>query len=123
MLTTAFALLGGAVALGTVLAVLYLRRQGGGRPAWPFGALHGALALGGFAALLVALRGPPRGLMTGTAGFGALAAWFLGAAALLGGAILAGRLLRRRFGSALIGVHAAVAVCGLVILAAYVFVG
>lgn len=121
MLHTGFILLAVATALGTVLAVLYLWGEGRVRPPWPFGALHGLLALGGFALLLLALRGAPRGLVAGTAGFGVLAAWFLAAAALIGGGILAARLLRKRFGSALVGIHAAVAVTGFVILAAYVF--
>ncbi len=65
MLIAALVILGAAVLLGSVLAVLHLRRQGVAPPVF-LGALHGLLAISGFVCLLLALRGSPRGLETGT---------------------------------------------------------
>jgi hypothetical protein len=123
MLIAAFAILGAALLLGSVLAVLHLREPGAARPPRRFGALHGLLGIAGFLALLLALRGPARGLETGTASFGLIAAALVGLALLAGGGILATRLLRRRLPGALLGIHATLAVGGVVILAAYVLVG
>src|SRR6185437_14789825 len=121
MLTLAFALLAAAVLLGAVLAVLHLRETK--PPPAVLGAVHGVLALGGFACLLLALGGPPRGLATGTAGFGRVAAVLIALAALAGGGILAARLRRKPLAGALIGSHATLAVGGFVVLAAYLFAG
>jgi hypothetical protein len=123
MLTIAFILLAGAVLLGSVLAVLHLRRSGAVAPPVPLAAAHGLLAMGGLACLLLALCGPPRGLETGTASFGALAAALFALAALAGGGILASHLLKRRVAGTLIGIHATLAVSGAVILAAYLVAG
>jgi hypothetical protein len=122
MLTLAFALLALAVAVGAVLAVLHLR-EGRAAPPLALPALHGLLAITGFVTLLIALAGPPRGLQTGAASFGAIAAALLALAALLGFAMLALHLLRRRLPGVLIGAHATLAVSGFVILAVYVLVG
>jgi len=126
MLIAAFMILGFAVLLGSALAVLHLRTQPRAASwpvAWPLGALHGLLGIGGLLCLVLALRGPPRGLAQGTASFGAIAATLFALAALAGGAILAAHLRKRRRAGALIGVHAALAVSGFVILAAYLLVG
>ena len=50
MLTTAFVILGIAVLLGSLLAVLYLRTEGAAAP-WPLAALHGLVAIGGSSVL------------------------------------------------------------------------
>jgi hypothetical protein len=123
MLIVAVVILGFAALLGSLLAVLHLRSEGGARPAWPLGGLHGFLALGGLGCLLAGLGGPPRGLGTGTASFGIIAAGLIALAALVGGGILVLRLFRRRLAGALIGVHATLAVSGFVMLAAYILVG
>ena len=136
MLTASFIILCFAVLLGSVLAVLHLRRPIGADAAslpvpwpvpwpipWPVAALHGLLGVGRLVCLLVALREPPlgpeRGLAQGTASFGAIAATLLALAALAGGGILLTHLRKKRRAATLIGVHAALAVSGFVILAAY----
>ena len=62
MLTAAFVILGIAVLLGCLLAVLYLRTEGAAAP-WPLAALHALVAVGGLFCLALALRGPLRGGM------------------------------------------------------------
>jgi hypothetical protein len=64
MLTVAFVILGAAVLLGSVLAVLYLRTEGAVPAPWPLAALHGLVAVGGLFCLALALRGPLRGVST-----------------------------------------------------------
>jgi hypothetical protein len=131
MLIAAFVILGFAVLLGSALAVLHLRAQSGAAASspikswpvpWPVGALHGFLGIGGLVCLVLALRGPPRGIDQGTASFGAIAATLIALAALAGGGILATHLRKKRRAGALIGLHAALAVSGFVILAAYLLV-
>lgn len=123
MLNASFSILGSAVLLGAVLAVLHLRAEGAAMPAWPLGGLHGLLALAGLGCLLVGLGGPPRGLSTGTEAFGKISAGLLAIAALMGGGILIMRLRKRQFPGVLIGAHATLAVSGFVVLAAYILVG
>lgn len=123
MLIAAFVALGFAVLVGSMLAILHLRTEGAVTPPWPLAALHALLAIGGFVCLLLALRGPPRGLATGTAFFGVIAAALIATAALIGGGIIAVHLLGRRLSEMLIGVHATIAVGGFIILAAYLFAG
>lgn len=120
MLTTAFLLLGFALLLGSVLAVLYLRA---GTAPVALAAVHGLIGVGGFFWLLLALRGPPRGLETGTSAFGAIAAALIAFAALAGGGILAAHRFKPRLAGTLIGLHATLAVSGVVILAAYLLAG
>ncbi len=127
MLIAAFVILGFAVLLGSTLAVLHLRAQADAASwpvvPWPVAALHGLLGIGGLLCLVLALRGPPRGLAQGTASFGAIAAALFALAALVGGAILATHLRKRRRAGALIGLHAVLAVSGFVVLAAYLLAG
>jgi hypothetical protein len=139
VLIAAFSILGFAALLGSALAVLHLRAQSGAASpvkssptkswsvswpvSWPVAALHGLLGIGGLICLVLALRGPPRGLAQDTASFGAIAAGFFTLAALAGGGILAMHLRKRRRAGALIGLHAALAVSGFVILAAYLLAG
>jgi hypothetical protein len=127
VLIAAFIILGFAVLLGGTLAVLHLRAQGGAAVSWPVpwpvAVLHGLLGIGGLVCLVLALRGPPRGLDQGTASFGMIAATLFALAALAGGGILAMHLRKRRRAGTLIGLHAALAVSGFVILAAYLMAG
>jgi hypothetical protein len=120
MLIAAFIILAGAVSLGSWLALVHLRSEAAVPVAWWLGALHGLIGLGGLGLLALALRGPPRGLEQGTASFGTISATLIVLAALFGGLILTRRFKHQRTGT-LIGIHATLAVSGLVVLAAYVF--
>jgi hypothetical protein len=122
MLIAAFVILGIAVLLGCLLAVLYLRTEGAAAP-WPLAVLHGLVAVGGLFCLALTLRGSLRGVEQGTASFGIIAVTLVGSAALIGIGSLAMRLLGKRLPGILIGVHGTLAVCGFAILAAYVFSG
>ncbi len=121
MLSLAFVLLSATAVLGIALALLHVR--GPSAPPWMIGVLHGVLGAAGLGTLLLALRGPPRGLLTGVASFGPIAA------VLAVGALLAGLgivTLARRSGRGiglLIAVHGTVAITAYVLLAAYVSLG
>ncbi len=119
MLIAAFVTLAVAVLLGTALAVFYLRTTMAPAAPWPLTALHGLLGIGGLCCLVLALRGPPRGVDMGVASFGAIAAALLALAALAGLAVLLTHRLKRRRAGTLIGLHASLAVSGFVVLAAY----
>ena len=123
MLLSSFLLLLIATALGTALAALHLRTGISKPPRRPLGALHGLLGVVGLGALLLALRGPPRGAAMGVGGFGRIAAALLAAAVLAGLAVLIARWRYRRVPGLVIGIHATIAVSGVVILAAYTLVG
>ena len=88
-----------------------------------YGALHGLIGIAGFIALLLTLRGPPRGEAMGVGEFGRLAATLLALALAVAIPIVLARLLRRRIPGLIIGAHATIAVSGVVILAAYTLVG
>jgi hypothetical protein len=120
MLLLSLVLLLIAALLGTALAVLHLLAR---PPGWAPGALHGLLGLAGFGVLVLALRGPPRGQALGVAEFGRIAAVLLGVALLAGAVVLATLLRYRRVPGLVIGLHATIAVSGVVILAAYTLVG
>ena len=121
MLSTAFYLVSLAVVLGVVLALLHMR--GGMRPHWVAGVTHGGLGAGGLLALVLSLRGPPRGALTGVGPFGTIAA-VLGAMAIAAGLGVEAALRRNRaLGGVAIAVHATLAITAYVILAAYVALG
>lgn len=123
MLNAALIALVIAVLFGSWLAVLHFDGRPPERAPWPLALLHAGLALGGFALLAVALQGPPRGADQGTAAFGITAAALLAGAIALGLGIFVRFRLRRKGASALVGLHAALAVGGIVILTAYVLAG
>ena len=123
MLPLSFGVLLVAGVLGGVLAMAHLRASDAALPGWPIGALHGILGAVGLAALVVALRGPPRGVAMGVGSFGRIAAGLLVGALIAGLGILVARLRRRRVLSLVVGVHATVAISGIVVLAAYTLVG
>ena len=123
MLVAAFIVLGMVVLLGCALAVLHLRNDGARTPPWPLVALHGLLAIVGLCCLALALRGPPRGLAQGMASFGIIATVLITLCALAGAGLLAAHILKKRIPGLVIGIHATLAVSGLVILAAYVLAG
>lgn len=112
-----------AVLFGSWLAVLHFDGRPPERAPWPLALMHAALALGGYALLAVALRGPARGADQGTAAFGLTAAALLAVAIAAGLGIFVRFRVRRKGASALVGIHAALAVSGIVILAAYVLSG
>jgi hypothetical protein len=121
MLTLAFYVLSAAVLAGAVLAMLHLRATSPAqRPPWVSGAVHGVGGVIGLALLLIALRGPPRGVVNGTASFGLQAAVFLGGAIVTGIGIIVLARRRGRATSLMMAVHALLAVTGYVLLAAYV---
>ena len=120
MLSIAFVVLAAASALGSTLAVLYLR--GRTAPPAPLAATHELFGIGGVCCLILSLSGPPRGSELGVASFGAMAALLIALAAFAGlGVLLMRRRGRRRTG-ALIALHAMLAVSGFVLLAAYILV-
>ncbi len=105
-----------AALLGVVLTLLYgTGRRRGLRFAGP---VHGLLGASGLGLLVLALGGPARGAAYGVSGFGSMAAILLGCAILLGLLVLRARL-RRRDPMFVIGIHATLAIFGLVLLAAY----
>jgi hypothetical protein len=122
MLPLSFALVLIAAALGAALVWLHLR-PGATRPGWRLGALHGALGAGGLATLLLSLEGPPRGEALGVGPFGRIAAVLLVLALAMGLVLLLIRQRRGRLTSGPIGIHALIAISGVVILAAYTLVG
>ncbi len=122
ILNTAFAVLGIAVLLGSVLFVMHLRNDQRSAARWRLAALHGLIGIGGLACLLFALHNPALRPDRGTAGFGEISLGLIALAALLGGGIFATRLANSRRTGALIGIHATIAISGFVILAAYVLV-
>jgi hypothetical protein len=121
MLTVALVILSATVVLGIALGLLYLR--GGTRPPWMVGVLHGLFGTAGIATLILALRGPPRGLLNGVASFGAIAA-VLACVALVAG--LGVVTLARWSGCGvglMIAVHGSLAITAYVLLIAYVALG
>jgi len=112
-----------AVLFGSWLAVLHFDGRTPERVPWVLALVHAALALGGFALLALPLKGPPRGADQGTAGFGLAAAVLLALAIAAGLAILLRFRVAKKKASALVGLHAMIAVSAIVILAAYVLSG
>ena len=122
MLQLAFIVLLIAGAVGGGLAAWHLRPEVP-PPSWRLGVAHGMLGAAGLVLLLLALRGPPRGVAMGVDGFGTVAAVLLAVALIAGLAVLATRVRRRANGGLFIAIHASLAIGGIVILAAYVLVG
>lgn len=120
MLLTAFVLLGVAVAAGSLLAVLAMRKEGALPPPLSLATVHGTVALVGLAALAIGLPGPVHAA-AGTAQFGTMSAYLLLFAALLGATLFVAHLRGKRLSGFLIGMHATFAVGGVVVLAAYLF--
>jgi hypothetical protein len=122
MLLLSLGLLLIAALVGSLLAASHLRAEHV-RTGWLLGTLHAALGVTGFIVLLFALRGPPRGVAAGAAAFGEIAAAMLAITLVAGLAILVLRLRHWRVMGLYIGIHATIAVCGIVILAAYTLLG
>lgn len=114
-----------ALIAASIMGVLVAGMRGVLRPGqgmWWGGLLHGSLGLAGFALLLLGLGGPPRGVEQGAGSFGVVAAVFVGAALAMGLLIAAGQLRKRQPSILVIGLHATLAVFGLVVLVAYLSV-
>ena len=120
MLTWSLGFLLVAALIGAGLAAGHLR---GAVPERRVAALHGLLAVLGFALLLAGLRGPPRGEAMGVGSFGRVAAVLLALALLTGIGMLLVRWRRRSVLAPLIGLHATLAISGVVVLAAYALMG
>jgi hypothetical protein len=112
LVSTAVWLLTLAVAAGTVLGFWYLR--GNSRPPLAAGIAHGLIGAVGLIVLLLALRGPPRGVANGVGSFGSAAAVLFATALLTGLALL---LLRRK--PVLIAIHAGIAIAAYTLLLAW----
>lgn len=122
MLFDAVLLLIAALALVAALAIVQLR---GARPPgtpWPAGVLHGLLGAGGtaLAALAPAVAGAAQ---AGAGGFRQIGVALLCLALAVGLVILRRRILGRRLTTTLVGVHALLAISGVVVLGAYLAVG
>jgi hypothetical protein len=115
MLSLAVWLLTAAAAAGACLALWHLRVAEGVRPP-PLvaGILHGVIGAAGLAALLLTLRGPPRGVDTGVGSFGTVAAVLFAAAIITGVGVV---LLRRR--QLIMAIHASIAITGYALLLAW----
>ena len=129
MLDVAFALLVFAASLGAFLAlgllsnaartgVSTLRPRGRG-----LGLIHGGLGATGLLLLLATLYSGAIHPAAGVVGFGRIAAWLIGIALLFGLAYLATVRTGRGGASALISIHATLAVSGIVVLMAFVLLG
>jgi len=113
-----------AVVFGIVLALWHLRPVETRRnPQWQIGILHGALGIGGLAALILLLQGPRRGDAMGVGSFGTAAAWLF-AAAIAAGLTIPFLIRRFRTGAGVaIAVHASLAIIGYVLLLAWTSMG
>lgn len=116
MVSVAFWVLTFAVLAGSGLALWHLR--GISRPPLAVGIAHAAVGAAGLTLLLLALRGPARGVAVGVGSFGLVAAGLFGGALLTGVGLL---LLHRK--GVVMAIHAGVAITGYVLLMAWVSLG
>jgi hypothetical protein len=105
-----------AVAAGTALGLWHLRAAGGlsRLPPLPIGIAHGLVGTIGLATLLLALRGPARGIDTGVGSFGTIAAILIAGALLT---VICVLLLHRK--AIAMAIHAGIAITGYVLLLAW----
>jgi hypothetical protein len=119
MLIAAVSILGIVVLIGLVLGSLYILYESPPTRVMTIGWLHGVLGATGVIVLLLALRGPARGVAQGAGAFG----WVSGAmltATLAGGLLIVLIHMRRRaVPPLLIAMHGTLGVAGYVLLAAY----
>jgi hypothetical protein len=122
MLTDAVLLLLAAVVLGALLAIVRFSRARAPHVPWPASALHGLLGAGGtvLAALAPAIAGAAQ---AGAGGFRWIGVTLLCLALVLGVVILSRRVLGRRLTTTIVGIHALLAISGVVVLSAYLAVG
>lgn len=118
MILAAIILTAAAVA-GVSLFILYPVIKPSARAWWP-GLVHGSIGLTGLALLVAALRDtPPRGLREGAGSFGWIAAGLFAGGLLLGVAVIARRWSRKSPGVLILGMHATLAIAGIMMLLAY----
>jgi hypothetical protein len=103
---------------GLCLFALYQWTRPAGR-VWLPGVAHGGLGLAGFVLLLIGLAGPPRGVATGSGQFGMIGAVMIGVGFMFGVLLAAARWRGGPPSAMVLGIHASIAVGGLVMLAAY----
>jgi hypothetical protein len=120
MLSVSFYVLSGTVLLGVLLIGLHLRATEPAQlPPWQVGALHGVLGAMGVGVLLLALRGPTRGVETGSSSFGLQSAVLLVAGLIAGVAIPVLARRQARPSSLVLVTHGGLAITGFVLLWAY----
>jgi hypothetical protein len=119
MLNAAIATMLAALCLGLWLSGLHLVREEPPKTIPVTGMIHGAAGLAAVVLLLLALRGPARGVHTGAGSFG-WTAFALMAAALAGGiTILTFHLRRKGAPTLLIAMHGMLGIAGAVMLSAW----
>jgi hypothetical protein len=119
MLIAAIAAMTLALCLGLWLSALILIREEPPKSIPITAMVHGTAGATAVVLLLLALRGPPRGVHTGAGGFG-WTAFALMATALLGGiTILSFHMRKRGAPSLLIAMHAMLGIAGGVMLSAW----
>jgi hypothetical protein len=119
MLIAAISAMAIAIVLGLWLASLHLVREEPPKGIPITGVLHGSAGAASVVLLLLALRGPPRGVHTGAGGFG-WTAFALMVLALAGGITILSFHLRRRGAPALlIAMHGMLGIAGGVLLSAW----
>lgn len=123
MLHLAFTVLAVAALIGVGLAALYLRGPSVPRLLAALPLVHGGLGAVGLTLLIIVLRHGLPPTDNGTAGFGLIAAGFLGLALVLGLLIASVAWRGRRPGGLVVATHASVAIAGFVVLAALVALG
>jgi len=120
MLSVSFYVLCVTALLGVLLIGLHLRATGPAQlPPWQVGAAHGVLGAAGVAALLLALRGPARGIATGSSSFGWQSAVLLVAGLVAGAAIPVLARRQERPPPVALVAHGGLAITGFVLLWAY----
>jgi hypothetical protein len=119
MLLIAMLILGAAVALGLYLGSLLLMDEKLPARMIRVGWVHGGLGALGVGALLLALRGPARGVAQGAGSFGWTSGIILTVTLAGGLTILILHLIRRKVSPLLIAMHGTLGVAGYVLLAAY----
>jgi hypothetical protein len=115
LVSVAVWILTAAVAAGTGLALWHLRASDDVKgPSLAAGVAHGIAGAGGLVVLLLALRGPARGVDAGVGSFGPASAILLTGALVTGLAILS---MRRK--AIVIAIHTGIAITGYVLLLAW----
>lgn len=122
MLADAVLLLLAALAFGAVLAIVQLRSARPARIPLPVGVLHASL--GACGTVLAALASSEAAAArAGAGGFRRIGVALLGFALAVGLVMLRRRILGRRLTTTMVGIHALLAISGVVVLGAYLAVG
>jgi hypothetical protein len=122
MLADAVLVLLAALALGAVLAIVQLHSAGPPRIPLPVGILHALLGACGLALAALA-PSEAAAAQAGAGGFRRIGVALLCLALAVGIVILRRRVLGRKLTTSLVGIHALLAISGVVVLCAYLAVG